>query len=115
LSLNNLFLIEAFAVWRFAAFIVYDDGPFDCFKTLRDMAGVEVLGADGRPLTFFGKLFNCMWCTSVWIAFGITLFSILCKFISGPIVLLWPFALSGIVVIMDEMRYTIGGGRHGTL
>jgi hypothetical protein len=52
------FLIAALAVWRVAHLLHAEDGPFDCFVRLRECVG------DG----FWGKLLDCFYCLSVWIA-----------------------------------------------
>jgi len=42
------------------------DGPFDIFKWIRDT--LCEYDASNIPINFFGKLFDCPWCLSTWIA-----------------------------------------------
>ena len=51
------------AVWRITFLFVMEDGPFDIFHRIRQLAGDS----------FFGRLLNCFFCLSVWVStpFGI--------------------------------------------
>jgi len=63
---NILYLIlSVFAVWRLAHLFGKEDGPFDIIFIIRKKAGQQ----------FFGKLMDCFYCLSIWIAlpFGIWL------------------------------------------
>ncbi|MCF3111178.1 hypothetical protein LL912_20485 [Niabella sp. CC-SYL272] len=52
------FLFSVLAVWRITHLIVREDGPFDVVFLLRKKAG----------RSFWGKLMDCFYCSSVWIA-----------------------------------------------
>ena len=65
-------VLTVFAVFRIAALIAIDDGPFDVFLRIRSVAGVYQLGADGRPARGVGRLVSCPHCIGVWIAFAVS-------------------------------------------
>jgi hypothetical protein len=50
--------IAVLATWRVARLIAHEDGPFDIIVRLRGRAGEGVLG----------KLMDCPYCLSLWIA-----------------------------------------------
>lgn len=52
------FSIAVLAVWRVTHLLWGEDGPFDLFVRLRALAGAG----------FFGKLLDCFYCLSLWIA-----------------------------------------------
>jgi hypothetical protein len=60
-------LIVSLAGWRIASLLVEENGPFEIFAKLRDVAGVQF---DERGERYanneFGKMLCCIWCTSVW-------------------------------------------------
>ena len=52
------FVVAVLATWRVAYMLSSEDGPGDCVVRLRRALG------DG----FWGKLMDCFYCLSVWIA-----------------------------------------------
>lgn len=52
------FCLAGLAVWRLTHLLQAEDGPFDLFFRLRSNLGSG----------FFGKLLNCFYCLSLWIA-----------------------------------------------
>ncbi len=52
------FLLAALAVWRVTHLLHAEDGPFDVFVRMRAVV------KDG----FWGKLLDCFYCLSIWIA-----------------------------------------------
>ena len=57
--MNILYLVlSVFAVWRLIHLFGKEDGPFDIIFLLRRKAG------NG----FFGKLMDCFYCLSIWMA-----------------------------------------------
>lgn len=92
-----LVALYGLAVWRLASLLVREDGPADLFLRVRNVAGVNRTG----EITGLAAGLSCVWCTSVWVALGITL-------AHGVIVawswwlLLLPFALSTIAIMIDE-------------
>ncbi|MEP6467010.1 MAG: DUF1360 domain-containing protein [Parafilimonas sp.] len=58
--MNILYLIlSVFAVWRLTHLIGKEDGPFDIIFFIRKKAANS----------FFGKLMDCFYCLSIWVAF----------------------------------------------
>jgi len=58
-----LVLVIALAAYRLSEMLTWDDGPWDVFVRLRQMAGAGT----GRA-TWLGRLLECPYCSSVWIA-----------------------------------------------
>jgi hypothetical protein len=52
------FAIASLATWRIAHLFAFEDGPGDAVVWLRQKAGFG----------FFGKLMDCFYCLSLWIA-----------------------------------------------
>jgi len=57
LSVTDL-LIVLLAVWRITHLLWGEDGPFNIFLRLRQLAGP----------TFFGHLLDCFYCLSLWVS-----------------------------------------------
>lgn len=55
---TQAFVLCALAVWRLSHLLACEDGPFDLVVRLRQRAGDS----------FFGKLMDCFYCVTVWIA-----------------------------------------------
>lgn len=59
------FTLYGLAVWRISSLLVHEDGPYAIFRRIREASkGFEV----------FWQLFQCVWCTSVWIGGGLLIF-----------------------------------------
>ena len=87
--MNLLYLIlSVFAVWRLTHLFAKEDGPFDIIFLIRQKAG------NG----FFGKLMDCFYCLSIWLAlpFGIWLGQ---NWIEE--ILVW-LALSGAAALLEQ-------------
>ena len=59
------FIISTLAVWRLTHLLAKEDGPFDIIVIIRKKVDTG----------FFGKMLDCFYCLSIWIAlpFGIWL------------------------------------------
>lgn len=72
-------VVFAMATWRLTSLFVHEDGPFKIFHRIREWAGV-IHDKDGMPCgnnnSFFAGLLSCFWCTSVWAAAIISVFSL---------------------------------------
>ncbi len=93
------FLLAVLATWRVTSLFVFEEGPFEVFERIRYAAGVYFLDPDTqRPVGMFGKLLECFWCTSFWVAvpFGLTLT------VSWQIIVIVP-ALSAGAILLEEM------------
>ena len=53
-----MFLLGILAVWRVTHLLHAEDGPWDCLFLFRNWLGNS----------FFGKLFACFFCLSLWIS-----------------------------------------------
>lgn len=96
-------LIYGLATWRLASLFVQEDGPFDVFVKLRELAGIE--HDENKepyiiPDNFFAGILSCVWCCSMWAAL-----------LWGVIYLLFPvwslkiamvFAFSTIAIVIDK-------------
>jgi hypothetical protein len=62
-------LIRILATWRLASLLHSEEGPFEVFAQLRDVAGVRY-DEHSKPVSDnqIGKMLSCFWCTSVWAA-----------------------------------------------
>lgn len=66
-------LSNGLACYRLTRLITREAGPFDVFHRLRSAVGAYDYGADGRPQSTLGKLFDCPYCAGVWVALLILL------------------------------------------
>jgi hypothetical protein len=81
-------LVGALGVWRIAHLFNAEDGPNEVFGVLRRLAGSG----------FWGKLLDCFYCLSLWIAAPFA-FAIASRW--GERLLLWP-ALSGAAILLER-------------
>jgi hypothetical protein len=83
-----LFVVGALAVWRITHLLNAEDGPWDLFVSLRRAVG------NG----FWGRLLDCFYCLSLWVAAPIT-FAVGSNW--RECILLWP-ALSGAAILLER-------------
>lgn len=95
------FLIYSLATWRIASFLVQEAGPWNVFIRLREKTGI-VHNEDGKVLIvpdgFFAGVLSCMWCTSVWVAFGWGIFLFFTPEISFWFATIFGFSAMAIVL-----------------
>jgi hypothetical protein len=93
------FTVSALAVWRLTHLLAKEDGPFDMIFLLRKQAGKG----------FFGKLLDCFYCVSIWVAlpFGIWL-----GLRWWEKIILW-LALSGAACLLEQAT-TKGNNNNNT-
>jgi len=77
-------IILSLAVWRISSLLVQEDGPYQVLLTIRN----------------YTKLFDCIWCMSVWVGISITVFWVLMP--EYAIILALPFALSAVAIMFDR-------------
>lgn len=65
-------LIDALATWRLTSLFHHESGPFDIYGKFRDSIGIQY-NVHNEPFgdNEVAKAFSCMWCLSVWFAFGV--------------------------------------------
>lgn len=82
------FVLAVLATWRITHLLAYEDGPADLVVRLRSRMGQG----------FFGKLMDCFYCLSFWVAAPLALF-----ITQKPLELLlaWP-ALSGAACLLER-------------
>ena len=89
--LNDPFtlLILSLATWRLSHMMAKEDGPFDCFRRLRILAGAsENIGGWWQADNTLGKLIICPLCLSVWWAAGLY-----------ALLLAWPTILPILIIL----------------
>ena len=88
----TLLLLATLAVWRVTHLLAAEDGPADLIARLRDAAGAGPLG----------RLFDCFYCLSLWIAAPFA-WLIAADWQGGA--LTW-LALSGAAVLLERLTAT---------
>ena len=83
------FAVASLATWRITHLLAHEDGPGDVIYRMR-----RVLGHG-----FWGKLMDCFYCLSLWIAAPLTFF-VVARPAAGAI-LIWA-ALSGAACLLDR-------------
>lgn len=104
IELVNIVLM-GLATWRLTSLFKEEVGPFGMFTKVRKVLGIEHY-SDGLPMqypnTFFGKLWSCVYCLSVWVAAGIVAFYIFLPN-AATIFALW-LSLSTITILIEEVK-----------
>lgn len=98
------FIILALATWRVASLFTNpdEDGPFRVFDWIRYGVGIryDARGEIDEDINEVAKAFACIWCFSIYVAIGWTVF-----YWYAPLWAFWiglPFALSAVAIMMDE-------------
>jgi Protein of unknown function (DUF1360) len=76
-------VIASFGVWRLAHMLKYEAGPWDMFIRIREKLGNGILG----------KLMDCVWCSSVWLA--------IIFFVPGIKILVIVLAISALAIFLE--------------
>jgi len=76
------------AVWRITHLLQAEDGPWEVVVRIRRRAGSG----------FWGKLLDCIYCLSIWVAFPVSI-GLAQRW--ADIILLWP-ALSGGAILLQR-------------
>lgn len=98
------FIVLCLATWRVSSLLVAETGPFDMFLKLREAVGIthdEDKKVAVIPERFLPQLLSCMWCTSVWVGFLLTIFHNILPYISAWIV--FPLALSAGAIAVERI------------
>ena len=94
-----IYILTALATWRISSLLVHEDGPFNIFKRLRKLAGLE--NVVEIPDGFFPGVLSCVWCASLWVGAVWALVWWL-----APEVVEWlalPFALSALAIGLERL------------
>ena len=82
------FIIISLAIWRLTHLLSKEDGPFDIIFLFRKISGTG----------FFGKLLDCFYCVSIWIALPFAIW----QGNSGWQKLLYWMAFSGAACLLEQ-------------
>jgi len=94
-------IIAILATYRLTSLLMKELGPWKMFTKFRSMFGIihSSMGyPHGYPETFFGKLFECHYCLSVWVGAAVAVAMLL-----GLWWLMLPLALSGGEILCAEI------------
>lgn len=103
-------LIAILATFRLVRLLVWDDGPGDVFKRLREKAGIRI--EEGPPPIkiveerFWAKFLSCYWCVGVWVGILVTILVAIDSSILDY--LLFALAIAGGSAILDSTLRSLG-------
>jgi hypothetical protein len=87
-------VVYSLAAWRITAYLVYEKGG----QWIRDRAKTYAVNEEGTPVTFWGRVLSCFWCTGLYVSWGISLI------LWSPLWwLMVPIAVSGAVIILNHV------------
>lgn len=66
LELLAYFLLYVLSLWRLTNLLVYEEGPFDVFKKIRDVVGINPDEVDQKG--YWAKLLSCHLCCSLMLS-----------------------------------------------
>lgn len=87
--------VAALATWRITSILYREKIATPIRRWFGERNDVHT-GMESYPDTFFGKLFSCYWCLSVWVGITVTFI-----WYGNPYFLL-PFALSALAILIDQ-------------
>lgn len=112
-----LLFISTISVWRICNLIQYEEGPFDIFTKFRNKIGLtkvsdlplneQLLYPDNEFIhdgNFFAKLVECIWCLSIWISFGISVYLAIFKFIEKSLIPIYTLTMSAFTILVVNRR-----------
>jgi type IV secretory pathway TrbL component len=106
MNLFEIFILAALTTYRITAMIHSESGPADIFGRFRSWIGVRYdQYSNPRGTNWVAEGVLCFYCLSVWIGILITLFlaiMMLAELMSLAIMVLFPFALSGVAVYLKK-------------
>lgn len=95
-------LLIGLACWRLSNMIVDEEGPWLIFERLREWIGVDEEYEGLYPEDeWYKKIFECVWCCSVWVALGITL--VYAFYPGAALLLCLPFAISALAILAHQL------------
>lgn len=98
------FLILALATWRLSSLLVNEAGPGDVFLKLRENFGFTHDTSKNKliiPDGFWGELFSCIWCCSLWVGvWWVGVYTLLAHELATLVAA--PFAFSTVAVLVHN-------------
>lgn len=106
MSLFEVFILAALAVYRLTLMVSSEEGPADIFGRFRSAIGVRY-DEHSRPIgkNWFAKGVVCFYCLSVWfglLATALVVGSEIIGKIEISFMVFMPFALSGVAVFLKK-------------
>ena len=98
--MTNLdFVIYSLAVWRLSSLLCHEDGPKAVFRRMREFC-------ETKGFELFFQLFQCVWCTSIWVGMGLLLLLELAPQIAFwlSLVLSWSAVSIGIQTTIEKVK-----------
>src|SRR5262245_16512306 len=109
MTLTTFFYLSL-AAWRLASLISNEDGPWQMFKRLRQLAEYWCNKYKFCSELGLHELVTCEWCNSVWIGAGLTL---LYLWMGDTILYLaLPLAFSTVVIIIKYIVHVLQGAQQ---
>lgn len=106
MSLFEIFILGALAVYRLTLMVSSEEGPADIFGRFRSAIGVRY-DEHSRPVgkNWFARGVLCFYCLSVWfglLATALVVGSATAGKIGVSFIVFMPFALSGLAVFLKK-------------
>lgn len=106
MNLFEIFILAALATYRWTAMIHNEAGPADVFGRFRNRVGIKFdQYSNPYGTNWIAEGILCFYCLSVWVGIVITAFlavMMLAELLSIAVMLLFPFALSGVAVYLKK-------------
>lgn len=93
-------LILALVCYRLSRLITLEDGPFDIFLIIQNIAGARDFNSNGRIRTWHGRLISCPYCLGVWVAIPL---AIIYSGIQWYSLLIW-LAIAGLQSVLQSLE-----------
>lgn len=93
--------VYVLATWRVASLLVNEAGPWNLFRRIRELAGIEHDESGVKtiiPDGFFASLLDCVWCASIWVAAGWMVFDWLYPLLAVKVALIFSISAGAILV-----------------
>ena len=102
--MSSEIVIFSLATWRIANMLVNERGPFELFVRIREIANIQH-DEDGFPMiipdNLLAGILSCVWCCSIWVAFGFVLVSLFFPIFTLKFATI--FAISAGAILIDRL------------
>lgn len=93
-------VVGGLLTWRLASLLTSEEGPFGIFDWLRGVVSdYDPDDEEMRPRSELGRLLECLWCLSLWIALPV---SVLLFYPSIIKIVVMVFAISALAILVDS-------------